>query len=213
MDATVFSYDTDIVFNNFKKVLKLLVFCYEKMISEISFKLDEFETFIRNILIKNYLQNKDFKEKFWIKKLIFLSEVQEIWEDCKTLWFIDIQVHNINPNDLWNENEYFAFECKRLDWTQKRNSNEYIKNWVKRFENSKYSEKMNIAWMIWFIQWFKEWKNIDWLIDIFKTKINWLSFYEVEETFKYSYNSNHKRNKKIWNIDLYHLFFDFTLKH
>lgn len=209
MDATIFSYDTDIVFNNFNKILKLLVFCYEKMISEISFKLDEFETFIRNILIKKYLQNKNFKEKFWIKNLRFLSEVQEIWEDYKILWFIDIQVHNINPNDFWNENEYFAFECKRLDWYATKNK-EYIDNWVKRFEKGQYSKEMTIAWMIWFVQWFKQWENMDDLIDFFKIKISWLSFYEVEKTFKHSYHSNHKRKKKLWNIDLYHLFFDFT---
>lgn len=209
MDATIFSYDTDIVFNNFNKVLKLLVFCYEKMISEISFKLDEFETFIRNILIKNYLQNKDFKEKFWIKNLRFLSEVQEIWEDYKTLWFIDIQVHNINPNDLWNENEYFAFECKRLDGYATKNK-EYINNWVKRFEKGQYSKEMKIAWMIWFIQWYKKWENISNIINFFISKISWLSFYEVDTTFKHSYHSNHKRNKKLWNIYLYHLFFDFT---
>ncbi len=209
MDATIFSYDTDILFNNFNKVLKLLVFCYEKMISEISFKLDEFEAFIRNILIKNYLQNKDFKEKFWIKNLRFLSEVQEIWEDYKTLWFIDIQVHNINPNDLWNENEYFAFECKRLDGYATKNK-EYINNWVKRFEKGQYSKEMKIAWMIWFIQWYKKWENISNIINFFISKISWLSFYEVDTTFKHSYHSNHKRNKKLWNIDLYHLFFDFT---
>jgi hypothetical protein len=71
---------------------------------------------------------------------------------------------------------------------------------------------MPIAWMIWFIQWFKKWDNINDLINIFKTKVIWLSFFEVEKNFDYSYTSTHKRDWSLWNIDIYHLFFDFNKK-
>jgi hypothetical protein len=60
MNSSIFLNDQDIVFDNFNKVLKLLLFCYEKIISEINFKLDEFETFIRNIFIKYLRQNKSY---------------------------------------------------------------------------------------------------------------------------------------------------------
>lgn len=206
MDANIFSHDIDIVFNNFKKVLKLLVFCYEKIISEISFKLDEFETFIRNIFIKELRKNKC---NFGIWHIYFEAEPEEITEDNNIWWFLDIKVWNIEWWKFINEDKYFAFECKRLDWFATKNK-EYIDNWVKRFEKGQYSKEMKIAWMIWFIQWYKKWENITNLINFFISKISWLSFYEVEKTFIHSYHSNHKRNKKIWNIDLYHLFFDFT---
>lgn len=206
MDATVFSYDTDIVFNNFKKVLKLLVFCYKKIISEISFKLDEFETFIRNIFIKELRKNKC---NFGIWHIYFEAEPEEITEDNNIWWFLDIKVWNIEWWKFINEDKYFAFECKRLDWFATKNK-EYIDNWVKRFEKGQYSKEMKIAWMIWFIQWYKKWENISNIINFFISKISWLSFYKVDTTFKHSYHSNHERDKKLWNIDLYHLFFDFT---
>ncbi len=206
MDATIFLNDTDIVFNNFNKVLKLLVFCYKKIISEISFKWDEFETFIRNIFIKQLRENKD---DFWIWYSYFEAETEEIKENNQILWFLDIKVWNIEWWKLINEDKYFAFECKRLDWYATKNK-EYLKNWISRFEKWQYSKLMNIAWMIWFIQWYKKWENITHLVNEFKTKIEWLSFYEIEKDFKYSYLSLHKRGWALWNIDIYHLFFDFT---
>ncbi|MDQ7022998.1 MAG: hypothetical protein Q9M97_05730 [Candidatus Gracilibacteria bacterium] len=69
MNSDVFQGDVDIVLNNFNKVLKLLIFCYEKIISEITFNLDEFENFIRNIFITNLRNNKKLfdYEKYILK--------------------------------------------------------------------------------------------------------------------------------------------------
>lgn len=207
MNADIFENDIDVVSDKFKKVLILIIFCYKKIIKEISFNLSEWETFIRNIFIK-YL--RDNKNDFWLELLSFEAETEEIWEDFTTYWFIDIKVWNVTLYKWFcNEDEYFAFECKRLDWYSTKNE-EYVSNWLNRFIKGQYSKYMNIAWMIWFIQWFKKWENIDNLVDAIWKKVSNLAKSKIDKDFEHSYLSNHKRNKKLWNIDIYHLFFDFT---
>lgn len=217
MNSNIFQNDIDIVFINFNKVLKLLIFCYKKIISEISFNLNESEIFIRNIFLKYLIKNKI---DFWLWKSYFEAEPEEIEEEYKTWGFIDIKIWNIEWSDFIDENKYFAFECKRLNWKAKHKK-EYIDNWLSRFISWKYSKNMQLSWMIWFVQWFKKWKNIlDNILDIkeflqneSKIKNNTvqnLEKYEIEKDFDYSYLSKHKRYSKLWNIDIYHLFFDFT---
>ncbi len=217
MDSNIFQNDIDIVFSNFNKVLKLLVFCYEKIILEKKFNLDEFETFIRNIFIK-YLRK--YKNKFLLWKSYFEAEPEEITDEYKTGWFIDIKIWNIEWLDFIDEDKYFAFECKRLNWYSEHKK-EYIDNWLSRFISGQYSKKMQLSWMIWFVQWFQKWKDIDYNIseikDFLKNEskiknktIQNLEYFEVEKDFKYSYFSKHKREKWLKNIDIYHLFFDFT---
>jgi len=212
-----FEEDKDIVFKNLNEVLKLLIFCYKKIISEISFNLKEHETYIRNIFIK-YMER--IKINFWLWELSFLAEVEEIKDDYTTWWFIDIKVLNIEWWNYCDENKYFAFECKRINWYSKHKK-EYIDNWLSRFISGQYSKNMQLSWMIWFVQWFQKWKNIldnildikDFLQNESKIKHNTiqnLEKYEIEKSFDYSYLSKHKRDKLLWDIDIYHLFFDFT---
>lgn len=151
------------------------------------------------------------KEKFWIWGLYFEAETEEITEDYKTWWFIDIKIWNINPGKLvCDENEYFTFECKRLDWYATKN-NEYINNGLSRFIKWQYSKKMNIAWMIGFVQWFKKWKTIDNLVGDLEKRISGFNKYIVDD-FNHAYHSNHERAEGLWKIDIYHLLFDFTEK-
>ena len=217
MNSDIFRSDIDIVKNNFDKVLKLLIFCYEKIISENSFNLNESENFIRNIFIKYLKKNK---EKFLLWKIYLEAESEEITEEYKTWGFIDIKIWNIEWWNFIDEDKYFAFECKRLNWKAKHKK-EYIDNWLSRFISGQYSKLNQLAWMIWFIQWFKKWKNIWDNIQEIKTflkeksknkknTIQNLKKYEIEKSFDYSYLSKHKREKSLWNIDIYHLFFDFV---
>ncbi len=217
MNSNIFQDDKDIVLDNFNKVLKLLIFCYKKIISKISFNLDEFETFIRNIFIKYLRENKN---RFLLWKIYFEAETEEITEKYKTWGFIDIKVWNIEWWYYLDEDKYFAFECKRLNWYT-RHKKEYIDNWLSRFILGQYSKKMQLSWMIWFIQWFKKWKNIwdnikdikDFLKNESTIKNNTIQNLEkikIEKSFDYSYLSKHKRDNKLENIDIYHLFFDFV---
>lgn len=206
MDASVFENDVDIVLENFKKVLNLLIFCYEYILINIKFDLTEFETFIRNIFVKLLRENKKI---FWLEYIYVISEAEEIADDFTTWWFIDIQILGINSQKIADEDVYFAFECKRLDGYSKKNI-EYVDNWISRFLKWQYSKKMWLAWMIWFIQWYKKWENISNLINELKLKITGLTPYKINHTFSHSYLSKHHRKWWLPNIDIYHLLFDFT---
>ncbi|MDQ7008871.1 MAG: hypothetical protein Q9M94_01105 [Candidatus Gracilibacteria bacterium] len=219
MNSDVFQGDVDIVLNNFNKVLKLLIFCYEKIISEITFNLDEFENFIRNIFITNLRNNKKL---FGLGKIYFEAELEEIKDNYTTGGFIDIKVGNIEGGDFCDENKYFAFECKRINGYSEHKK-EYVDNGLSRFISGQYSKSMQLSGMIGFVQGFKKGKNIgdniqkikDFLKNESKIKIKSntiqnLEYYEIEKSFNYSYFSKHKRERKLGNIDIYHLFFDFT---
>ncbi len=148
-DAFVFS--EQIYINEFVSVLKLLNESYDQIIKNEDIKKNDMETFIRNVLVKNYLRNRANKEKFNIGYLGFEVESGEINKNNKTAGFIDIKVINLGKKDFLDEEEYYAIECKRLDGYSKKNRL-YIKEGIYRFISGKYSSKMPLAGMIGFIQ-------------------------------------------------------------
>lgn len=208
MDSTVFENDIDIVNFNFLKVLELLIFCYSQIHWEIIAKKIKKEIYIRN---KFLLSLRNEKINFWLDRLYFECESWEFNENpYSNWWFVDIKVGNIDSNCLYlDENKYFSFECKRLNWTSGKNVNEYEKNGIHRYVNWKYAQKMNTVWMIWFVQWFKKWTWFDELIIEFKSKIPTFTEFKISH-HKYSYISEHTRIKKLWNVRIHHLLFDFT---
>lgn len=217
MDSSVFIRDAAYYLDEFHRTLQLFVFSYEKMLFSESFNLQEHEDNLRNLLVKKYL--KEYKKEFDVSHLIFLCGMDSIAEDdeYKTLGRIDINI--VNAGNLGNEDLIFVFECKRLDGYSSKN-NEYIDNGLCRFIEGKYSRDMPFAGMVGFIQGFKNGCNANDLIDDVKNilkkhktikTIQNLTFYSIKKTFEYSYRSRHGRDKRLPAIDLYHLFFDFTL--
>ena len=217
MDSTVFKNDETYYFGEFYKVLQLLVFSCEKMILEKKIKLNSSqEDNLRNLFVIEYLRKN--KDKFGIMDLYFNCGGESVDKDnnYKTLGRVDINISV--PNTLCSEDKIFIFECKRLDGYSSKNK-EYVNNGLFRFIEGKYSKKMPLAGMIGFVQGFKKNSNMNSLVvginDILnkhktiKTTKN-LTLYKIDKKFKYSYSSQHKRNKSLPKIDLYHLFFDFT---
>src|SRR4030042_864156 len=95
----------------------------------------------------------------------------------------------------------------------------YVKEGIYRLILGKYAEKMPLGGMIGFVQGFKKNSDMSGLVSDIKNTltenqqiktIRNLAFYEIDENFKYSYSSQHKRTGKLPKIDLYHLFFDFS---
>jgi len=215
MDASIFKNDKKYYLEEFDRVLQLFIFSCEKMILKEKFDLTEWETFLRNILVKKYLIK--YKSNFKIENLNFYSEVQDISEDCKTGGFVDIHISN-PMGIIGKENLFYAFECKRLYGGLTKNK-EYVNNGLSRFIDGKYSKNMPLAGMIGFVQGFKRGGNMNSLVvDIksilsddktIKTTKN-LTPYKIDNKFKHSYFSQHKRKNKLPKIDLYHLFFDFN---
>ena len=210
------NFNIDLTINEyigeFNQVLRLFIYSYKKMLLEKKFNLNEWENFLRNILI-TYLRT--FKKEFDICHLNFYAEVQETSADLKEYGSIDI--HISNPLELMgHEEKYYSFECKRLDGYSEKNK-AYIEDGLFRYISGKYSEEMPIAGMIGFVQGFKKNSGIDNLITeianiLHKTEelIQNLLIKQIYNNFKYSYYSKHKRKSELSNIDIYHLFFDFT---
>ncbi len=69
INADAFAYTDSIYFNEFLNVLKLMNDSYNRIIRLESFGKNEFETFLRNVLVKKYLRvnkeiiNKEIKEQ------------------------------------------------------------------------------------------------------------------------------------------------------
>src|SRR4030042_6979784 len=211
----IFLKEEEYFLDEFNKVLRLLIFCSQKMILDkkidlIASKEDD----LRNLLV-TYL--RDNKKRFNVC-LYFNCGGESIDEEdnYKTWGRFDINIQI--PNKLCDENKSFVFECKRLNGEKEKNDL-YIKEGIYRFILGKYAEKMPLGGMIGFVQGLKKNSDMSGLVSDIKNTltenqqiktIRNLAFYEIDENFKYSYSSQHKRTGKLPKIDLYHLFFDFS---
>lgn len=213
LNAYRFLKAKNIYIDEFIKVLNLMVDCYFKIMKSEVLEQCQLETFLRNVLVKKYL--RIYKRDFQIGYLSFDIESGEIDINCKTVGFIDIKVSNIGYKYLLDEDEYYAFECKRLDGNSALNS-KYVNEGICRFIGGKYSSKVPLSGMIGFVQ---KGDVISIIEDInakiaSNSAINSIALleeYPVTENFGGSYYSCHNRNSSMPPIDIYHLMFDFTL--
>jgi len=212
LNANRFLKAKNIYIGEFIRVLNLMIDCYFKIKKNEVIEPCQLETFLRNVLVKKYL--RVYKKDFEIGYLSFDIESGEIDINCRTIGFIDIKISNIGYKSLLDEDEYYAFECKRLDGNSSLNG-EYVNEGICRFIDGKYSSKMSLSGMIGFVQ-KGDIHNI--VKDINKkitsnTNINSIALlekYPVSEDFDCSYYSCHNRSSLKRPIDIYHLMFDYT---
>lgn len=214
MNDIAFSFAYDLYINEFKQVGRFLIYSYRQMISNNETLTSDHETYLRNVLVKKYLRDKEAKQKYKIGYLGFEIEPGEIDIINQTVGFIDVKVTNLGNKDLLDEDEYYSIECKRLDGSTTKN-NLYIKEGINRFVQSKYSGQMPFASMIGFIengistQIKTEINHILNQDKIFKTN-SVLTEYLVEHDFNETYISKHERkNSQFDKIDIIHFMFDF----
>lgn len=211
INADAFVYTENIYFNEFLNVLKLMNDSYNRIIKQESFENNAFETFLRNVLVKKYLRIN--KEIYGIGYLGFEVESGEINKNNKTIGFIDIKITNLGKKDLLDEEEYYAFECKRLDGYSKKNIL-YIREGIYRFIAGKYSSRMSLAGMIGFIQ---KGKITDIVSDINtkiekeedSSQIGELIKSDIISGCKFIYSSENIRKKSNSKIRLFHVMMDF----
>jgi len=172
------------------------------------------ENGIRDILLLNYLKNREIKRKI---KLTNYRFDREIMEDT-TKGRVDIRI--ISKNDFDIDEAYYTIECKRLDNNRTSGTSglngEYIKEGIMRFITEYYSSYYGVNGMIGFVV-----EQMDIPANI--TNINKLlrenfsdantetvlTFHNFIKDFKYQYYSIHK-DIKDRKIKLYHLMFDFS---
>jgi hypothetical protein len=200
--------------------LDILLEAYELLIDSYfdllkkNIDIDSFlENNIRDILVKTAKTKKRKLYFYWGTEMIDIEN-----DNCR----IDIKL--ITPRSLEDDKIGIEIECKiintgreYIDSLQTNNRKISPTNGIMSFIRGKYAIKMNIAGMIGFVknngiddkikkikERIKKSKDI-------KTKQN-LNFFPINKTFKYSYKSCHKRMHKLPEIDIYHLFLNFTSK-
>ncbi len=198
----------------FENILTGITTCYKMMIKD-TVKVPNDENRIRDILRKDYLNNRQIRDSIGLTdNYIFDREVPEE----NDLGRVDIKIST--HNTFKNPEAFYIIECKRLD-----NQNltgvsglnaEYIKNGIKRFVERKYSAYYRINGMIGFVvEEMDISTNITCINNLLKKKFSEantetvLTALNFINDFKYQYFSIHKdlKDKK---IKLYHLMFDFS---
>ncbi|MCP4218784.1 MAG: hypothetical protein GY765_29400 [bacterium] len=206
-------------------VLRLIIFCYNKILTTENFNLENIKK-TSPLAVEDYFKYnltkylKKYKKKFpGSKGILFLPETGEYNKEES---FTDIAAYNIDMetiiqshDDFTEEDYYFAFECKRLERNAKNRL--YIKEGIKRYVKNAYAKAMPLAGMIGFVEAgdLETIKNdinrrLETKTDRHKiTTTRLLQFFKVEKAFKYSYSSRHTRIQNT-AIDLNHLFLDYS---
>ncbi len=200
----------DIYTRVLRNVLQCFIGNYHSMISDkesFNYPATSLEDLIRNIFIKKYVRKN--KMKYGLDTIRFEVETGTINESFHNEGYIDIQV--INIYNYGDEDEYFAFECKRLKNNEK--NKDYIDKGILRFVNNKYAEKMFFSGMIGFVK--DSVITIDTIAEDIKKRITnidstilTLNKVNIAKNFEYCYHSKHQRINNS-PIELYHLLLDF----
>lgn len=194
LDATHFNPAVNNYQSEFQGLIARLYFCYELMLlDKIELPYND-ENKIRDILLANYLNNNELRQRFGLINFLFDPEVPV------NSGRSDIKVQT--KDTFLDTNAFYIIECKRLDGNSTLNK-AYVKDGIDRFttnyksENHEYyyTSHYGINGMIGFVI-----KNIN--IDNNMQKIG--NFFNAIENHKL-YNSNHK------NCKLFHLMMDISV--
>ena len=214
LNASVFQYRNEPYELEFETILVGITFCYKMMIEDNISVPSNDENGIRDILLLNYLKNREIKRKV---KLTNYRFDREITEDT-TKGRVDIRI--ISKNDFEIDEAYYVIECKRLDnknlWGTTGFNAEYVNNGIRRFIEGKYSTYYGVNGMIGFVVEQMDISaniiNINKLLRGNFSDANTetvLTSHSFIKNFKYQYYSIHK-DIKDRKIKLYHLMFDFS---
>lgn len=195
LDATPFISAANNYQSEFRDLMTKIYLCYELMLlNKVELPCND-ENKIRDILLLNYLNDNELRQRFELINFLFDPEVPV--NNGRS----DIKVQT--KDTFINTKAFYIIECKRLDGTSKLNK-AYVNDGINRFttnyksENHEYYYPSNygINGMIGFIV-----KNVN--IDGNIQKIG--NFFHTIETNKL-YKSNHT------GLQLFHLMMDFS-KH
>jgi hypothetical protein len=217
LDASGFQEAEDYIFKRFRQVSNYIIECYIILKDENRKLTVHKEDEIRNVLVADYLRKRDLKKKYGLGDLRFEPEPGTIDKNYKNTGYIDIKVLNITVGNYGDEDEYFVFECKRLQ--NKSKSQDYIDKGVIRFINNTYAETMPVAGMIGFIE-KSSIKFEEMVVDINNRiakhntiappKSTMLSPIPISQKVQFTYKSTHDREGDNTPILLGHIFLDFS---
>jgi len=210
MDASIFKNSIGTHLNYLKIAYGFLIEAYQELVNLGYDASLNNENKIRDDLVKIAKKKKNYKFPFrWITEFHDIEEKNRI--------DIDLAI----PCSLIDDSHAIKIECKKIgedkyidtkkSFSRKRGST----NGIMSFITGKYSPNMPLAGMIGFVKK----GNIQIKIENIKKRINIhsdiitiqnLLKIKIIDNFEYSYHSKHKRSNNFRELDIYHLFFDFT---
>ena len=212
INADNFILAKQIYIKEFNKIVSFINLSYLAMLSGKG-KLQNNESFIRNKLHKDYLNNNTFRKLHKFKGFYFTCESNVINNSYNTIGFTDLKV--LNQSSFEDTDSTFIFECKRLDGSNSLNEL-YITQGIKRFVKNKYPTFNSMNGVIGFlVKKSIEKKCVKKINNLLITKFieaNTIKRLTLDTKFPSYYHSDHyktpKESKK--DIRLFHLFLDFS---
>lgn len=211
LDASNFVFADEIYSNEFKNILKKIVYCYCLLMkSDANIPLND-ENGIRDILVNDFINNSKIKEEIQLEYFV-LPEVNETLTHGRT----DIRI--FSPNSYYQQEAYFILECKRLDSKARKGISglnyKYIDQGIKRFTTDYYSSYYRTNGLLGFviedIDIDRNIQDVNFLLENYfesiQTKRN-IKRESFIENFQYHYSSLHTTENGN-QIELYHLMFD-----
>lgn len=218
LNATGFlGANPEVLNKTFAKVLSLFCYCHDQVKVNRALTGVADEEWIRNVFVGKYL--RIHKVHFALGYLVFEAEPLEMHSSTsKTIGYIDIKITNLfGPAAYVDENQYFAFECKRINsHTEKYLKSHYIEDGLERFIHGKYAAQMNIAGMIGFVEDKKVAydKLIDNLNTVLQRDFRASTTKELMRNTQFEnhhcYTSHHVRSANASALEVGHMFFDTT---
>ncbi len=212
LDASGYKYSSTFYNAEFEGVLSKIIICYNMMIAK-NVRLESDENKIRDVILKDYLNDNSVRQQVKLTDFLFNREVPEDNDLGRT----DIKIET--QNTFVDTKAYYIIECKRLDSQNQTGTTglngKYISDGICRFVSGKYSTYKNTNGMIGFVVQSMDINNntncINGLLSNqnfqANTKLN-LQSRKIEDNFEYSYCSTHSTGEQ--EIVLYHLMLDFS---
>lgn len=211
LDASNFKGSVPFYDANFEYIMHKISVCYS-MIVDSKIPLPKDENLIRDVIVNDYLNNNQIKEKFQLN-YIFNTEVPE-----KNIKRPDIKIQS--PDDVYKTEAYYSIECKVLDNKYVTGNSglnaKYVKNGIRRFTDKGYTSYFRVNGMIGFIveemDIHQNTNNINSLLKSSVAQIKTTKSLTNEkyfDDFEYHYSSTHEDIDNI-GLRIYHLMLDFS---
>ena len=169
------------------------------------------ENIIRNVLLEEFLNTDDQRQKYGLKNYKFTPENLEHYSIETKLYSGRTDIRVSIKSDFCESEAYYIIECKRIDGSSPLNK-AFVKEGVMRFTSGKYSSFYNQSCMLGFVV--KE--GID-LVENAKKIIDYQKECSLDSsvasTHEYKINDLHLQFIKHFDkldLNLEYLFFDFA---
>ena len=212
LNASRYKYSSTFYNAEFEGVLSKIIICYNMMIAN-NICLESDENKIRDVILKDYLNDNNVRQQVKLTDFLFNREVPEDNDLGRT----DIKIET--QNTFIDTKAYYIIECKRLDSQNQMGTTglngKYISDGICRFVSGKYSTYKNTNGMIGFIvQSMDIHHNTNCINGLLanqnfttNTILN-IQPRKIDNNFEYSYYSTHSTGKQ--EIIIYHLMLDFS---